>query len=773
MTRQIAMKNICKHILTVYLPLALLAGCSTTKRLAESEVLYTGVKKMEIEMRDGEKVPSPVKSAVKDPLSVKPNNPLYSPYVRTPLPIGLWFWNYFYTERTTGFRAWVYRSFAKQPVLISDVKPDLRTGLVEDILDNYGYFGSWASYELIPKKNPKKARLSYHVDIADPWFYSSVEYPECRCPVTAVIDSLQISSPLQPGAQYNIDSLTNERIRITNYLRNRSYYYFRPDYLEYLADTTRSRYRVDLRMVMAQGIPGDAIRSYDIGEKSFDLFNPVSKGRDTTYIDGMEVRHDLPLKIRPKVLRRMMTVREGDPAGVDAINKTLDNLTSLGIFRYVNLMVTPLDSIRGADNIDLGFSGEFDKPLSAEFEVDFASKSNSFLGPGAIFSVRHKNLFRGGEVLSVRLNGSYEWQTGNNSQKVNAGAINSYELGVNASLIFPRILAPRLVPRPKKYPSKTTFNLGANILNRPDFFTMGSFNFYTSYDFQTSSSSSHNLTLFRFVYNHLLRTTESFDSTVNRNPAIYESFRDQFIPSASYTFTADRKVGKNHRDRIIWQTTATTAGNIFASGWGATGHKVPKKIFGNQFSQFVKGVTELKFYKAFGQNSTLVSRLNIGVGYAYGNSTVLPYSEQFYVGGANSIRAFTVRSVGPGSYVPDESDVYGYFDQTGDIKLEANLEYRFGILGRLSGAVFVDAGNIWLIRSDPERPGGRFHLKNLGRELATGTGAGLRYDISYLVIRADLGIGIHLPYDTGKSGYYNIPRFKDGLGFHLAIGYPF
>ncbi|MCC8035715.1 MAG: hypothetical protein LIO77_07290, partial [Rikenellaceae bacterium] len=395
------MKYFNGHIPAMLLIWAVLTGCSTTKRLADSDVLYTGVKKMEIEMHDGDKVPSPVKSAVKDPLSVKPNNPLYSPYVRTPLPIGLWFWNYFYTERTTGLRAWIYRSFAKQPVLVSDVKPDLRMGLVEDLLDNYGYFGSRASYELHPKKNPKKARLSYRVEIADPWFYSNVEYPRCRCPVTAVIDSMQVSSPLRPGAQYNIDSLTRERVRITNYLRNRSYYYFRPDYLEYLADTTRSRYRVDLRMVMAQGIPEDAMRSYDIGEISFDFFNPVSKGRDTVFIDGMEVRHDLPLKIRPRVLHRMMTVEEGDPAGVDAINKTLDNFTSLGIFRYMNLMVTPLDSIRGSDCIDLRFSGEFDKPLSAEFEVDLASKSNSFLGPGAVFSVRHKNLFRGGEQLSV------------------------------------------------------------------------------------------------------------------------------------------------------------------------------------------------------------------------------------------------------------------------------------------------------------------------------------------------------------------------------------
>lgn len=751
----------------------MLLGCSTTKRLSDGEVLYTGVKKIRIEAPDSLDVPSSVESAVKDPLSVKPNNPLISPYVRTPLPIGLWFWNYFYTERTTGFRAWIYRTFAKQPVLVSDLRLDPRMGLVEDILENYGYFGSSASYEILPKKNPKKARMNYEVHIAPPWYYSSVEYPDTVSAVTSAIDSLRPTSPLVPGAQYNIDTLSNERVRITNYLRNRSYYYFRPDYLEYLADTTRARYEVDLRMRLAQGTPEDALRPYDIGDITVELFNPVSDGRDSIMLGDVQLNYDTPLRIRPRLLRRLLEIHEGDPADVRTINKTLDNLTTLGIFRYVNLSVTPLDSIKGGDKIDMTLSGEFDKPIDAEFEVDFSSKSNSFIGPGATFAVRHKNLFRGGEVLSVRLNGSYEWQTGNTSSQVNSGAINSYEFGINASLTFPRILAPGFIPRPRKYPSRTTFNLGANILNRPDFFTMASFNFYTSYDFQTSSSSSHNITLFRFVYNHLLRTTVAFDSTMYHNPAIAESFKNQFIPSASYTFTADRRVGRRDRDRFIWQTTATTAGNIFAAAWGVTGHHPPKKIFGNQFSQFVKGVSEFKFYKAVGSASTVASRVVLGVGYAYGNSTVMPYSEQFYVGGANSIRAFTVRSIGPGSYIPDTEDQYGYFDQTGDIRFEANVEYRFKIAGGLNGAVFLDAGNIWLVREDDTRPGGRFRFRNFPRELATGTGAGLRYDISYLVIRADLGIGIHLPYDTGRGGYYNIPRFKDGLGFHLAIGYPF
>ena len=164
----------------------------------------------------------------------------------------------------------------------------------------------------------------------------------------------------------------------------------------------------------------------------------------------------------------------------------------------------------------------------------------------------------------------------------------------------------------------------------------------------------------------------------------------------------------------------------------------------------------------------------VGAGYAYGNSKVMPYSEQFYIGGANSIRAFTVRSLGPGSYRPSEDQVNGYWDQTGDFKLEANVEFRFKMLGNLGGAVFLDAGNIWLLKNDPQRPGGALRAKNFWNEIALGTGVGLRYDISVLVLRLDMGIGIHTPYSNpDKKGYYNIQNFKDGLGIHLAIGYPF
>ena len=168
-----------------------------------------------------------------------------------------------------------------------------------------------------------------------------------------------------------------------------------------------------------------------------------------------------------------------------------------------------------------------------------------------------------------------------------------------------------------------------------------------------------------------------------------------------------------------------------------------------------------------------MSRLLVGAAHAYGNSAEVPYREQFYSGGANSVRAFTIRSIGPGSYRASEEDNFGYYDQTGTFKFENNWEYRFPILGYLHGAIFLDAGNVWLLKNDPEREGGKLTMKKFFDQLAVGTGLGLRFDMSMIVVRADLGIGIHAPYDTGKSGYYNIAKFKDGLAFHLAIGYPF
>ena len=752
----------------------LLTACSTTKRLADGEALYTGVKKMKIESEVGEKTPGSVVSAVKAPLSVKPNNPLFSPYVRTPLPIGLWAYNYLYTPKQKGYKHWLYMRLAKKPVLISDVQPDLRVKMVEDILDNNGYFNSTARYELLySKHNPKKARISYRVELPAPFTYGSIEYPSVASPVTRLIDSLRPGTLLHSGSRYSIDTLTAERNRLTYELRNRGYYYFRPEYLLYQADTTQQPLKADMRMVMARGIPSAALKSYRVGQIDVLLQNVEAGPWDTLRYDRMTVVYQKPLKIRRRVLARAVDITPGEQYSVDAQNRTQTNLNKLGIFRYVNLNVTPLDSLKGSDSLNVMIDAAFDRPIEAEFEVDVTSKSNSFLGPGIIFTVSNNNLFRGGEVLALNLKGSYEWQTGKKEPGESSSLLNSYELGINTTLGIPRMLAPRFIPRSSRYPARTTFQLGVDWMNRPKFFHLVSFGGSAGYDFQSSANSYHNLTVFKLVYNNLLSTTESFDKTMEENPAIALSFKDQFIPSMNYTYTFDKTYGDG-RNRLFWQNSITQAGNILAGAMGLFKAKKPWRIFGIEFSQFIRNVSEIKFYHRVGRDNWIASRFLVGIGYAYGNSREMPYSEQFYIGGANSIRAFTVRSLGPGSYRPPKDEPNGYWDQTGNFKLEANVEYRFGIFNRLHGAVFLDAGNIWLLKNDPARPGGKLRWKGFWNEIALGTGVGLRYDISYLVLRADLGIGIHTPYkNPDKHGYYNIQSFKDGLGFHLAIGYPF
>ena len=303
---------------------ALVAGCSTTKRLGQDEVLYTGVRKITIEADSGVHMPSYVESAVKNPLSVKPNNPLYSPYIRTPLPVGLWAYNYLYTEKTKGFKHWLYERLAKDPVLVSSVQPELRVQMVSDILANYGYFGSRAEYETRYKKHGRKARLSYRVYAAPPWRYSRIAYPAVRGPLTALVDSLQSSSLLKTGAQYNIDTLAAERTRLSRILRNRGYYYFRPEYFEYQADTTRKRREVDLRLLLKPGIPAQATRSYRIGDITVNLQNIRPKSRDSMRVRDMRVYFDTPRKIRPKVLARNVNLRPGELFTVDAQERDPD-----------------------------------------------------------------------------------------------------------------------------------------------------------------------------------------------------------------------------------------------------------------------------------------------------------------------------------------------------------------------------------------------------------------------------------------------------------------
>ena len=772
------MKRQQLHISLLTLLLVLLCACSTTRRIPDGELLYTGVSKFSVEPRArGDKLPSDMVSQIKEAGNVAPNNPMpfMSPYVRTPLPIGLWVYNNM-SDSASGIKGWIYRKLAKNPVLVSAVKPQLRVKMMESILDNNGYFGSSAKYTISQnKRNPKKARIDYEVQVGEPYLIDSLIYfrPGDRS-VLHYIDSLAQKDPyLKAGQRFCTDSLAVARTRITNSLRNRGFYYFRPEYIEFLADSTITARRIALRLSLADNTPAIALRQWVMGDVK--VFIPRNSSRrpgvpDTIVSPKATVVVMRPAKPNESLIPSCITFRKGRLFSVRNMDRTQTRLSRLGIFSSIEMQVYPADTLLDDNRLNVDIQCRFDKPIEAGIEVNATSKSNSYIGPGLIFSLTNRNIFGGAEQLSVKLNASYEWQTGRGRSSV----FNSYEFGLNASLAFPRLLAPRFVPRTQRELNWTRISLNADLLNRPHYFKMAQFGTAISYEWRATRHTLHQLTPFKLTYTKLMHTTETFDSIMATNPAIAESFKSQYIPMLSYTYTLDKFLERERINGINFTATISEAGNIFSGIYALCGVKGEKRLFGTPFSQFVKGQAQLVYSRRLfkGKDQWLVSRVLIGAAHAYGNSDQVPYSEQFYIGGANSIRAFTVRSIGPGSYRAPKDQINGYFDQTGTFKLELNTEYRFPIYKFLHGAVFIDAGNIWLLKNDPNRPGGQLKGSTFLKDIALGTGVGLRADLGMIVIRGDLGYGLHAPYYNNSPHYFNI-AFKDALAFHLAIGYPF
>lgn len=745
----------------------LISACSTTRRLGEEDILYTGVKRTAIVPDSGQTLAPGLSDNVKEAVNVKPNNCLISPSVRYPFPLGLWVYNN-WPNPPKGFRHWLYEKLVEEPVLISDVRPEVRTEMIDQILDNHGYFRGHASYELAQGKNKKKASIIYNVHTGPQYYIDTVMLMPDTLRLYHLIDSVvQKCDYMRGGSRYDTDSLNEVRVRIANALRNKGYYFFKPDYVEYLADSTITPQRIALRVVLAGNIPKGADQVYTTGTITTRVLRNQGGGTpDTMHTKRGTVIQMKPSRLRQTLIPSCIRFREGKILTVRDMNRTQTYLSRLGIFNGVEINVIPDTTKHNVLNVDINCT--FDKPMEASIEVNATSKSNSYIGPGVDLKLTSHNLFGGGEQLNIDLTGSYEWQTGRDKHN---SVFNSYEIGLNTSLAFPRLLAPRFIPRTRRELSWTRITLGADLLNRPHYFRMAQFNASFNYDWRVNRYITNTLTLFKLTYTKLLHTTHEFDSIMSQNRAIALSFQSQFIPQIAYTYNYDRYFDRDNG--ISWTFTVQEAGNVFWAIWQAAGKKGEKELFDTPFSQFIKGTTQLVYNRRLIGDHWLVTRAAVGAAHAYGNSSQVPYAEQFYVGGANSVRAFTVRSIGPGSYRVPSDMVNGYFDQTGTFKFEFNVEYRFPIIGPLHGAVFFDSGNVWLLKNDPQRPGGLLQGKSFLRDLATGTGAGLRVDIGMLVIRGDLGIGIHAPYDTGKSGYYNMESFKKSLAFHLAIGYPF
>ena len=759
---------------------AFFTACSTTRNLPEGETLYTGIDKLEVVNEDKTLAGVTALTEVEAALAYAPNNAILgSSSLRWPVPFGLWVYNAFeqYQDKK-GVGRWIFDHLGKSPVLMSSVNGETRAKVATNLLHDYGYFNGAVSYQEVPQKNPKEAKVSYVINMDRPYFLDSIAYLKYPHYADSLIQSTRSQSVLKSGENFSVIKLEEERQRLSNLLRNHGYYYYRPEFTTYRADTLQKSGYVGLQVVPRKGMPAEAKKQYYIGNTSVYLTGYNNEPpTDTLRLRTLTLYYSGKKPgIRPNALMRNVFFRKGELFSQDRQTFTQEAIARMGVFRYSEFRYEPKDTTANGDTLNVNMYATFDKPYNAELELNVTTKSTDQTGPGAVFKITRNNFQRMGANLSFEVRGSYEWQTNSNVEG-NSSKLNSYELGTSLSLDFPRLILPwkdRDLLR-SRYQQKTSFKLYGNLLNRARFFNMLSFGGNVTYDFRKSRTWKHSVTPFQLTFNTLMSTTERFDSITATNPSLALSLGDQFIPSMNYTFTYDN--ARLKRDyQLWWENSITSAGNVTSLLYAALGEGLGeknKKLMGTPFAQFLKLTSEVRTLFKVGEKQHIAARLMGGVLWSYGNQTIAPYSEQFYIGGANSLRAFTVRSLGPGTYNPGKNTKYGYLDQTGDIKLEANVEYRFPIFGDLYGATFLDAGNVWLMRKDESRPGGEFTWKNFAKSIALNTGAGVRYDLTFLVIRLDLGIALHVPYETGKSGYYNIPKFKDGLGLHFAIGYPF
>ena len=771
-----------KHILLPALTAWLLAACSSTRSIPEGDQLYTGLKKIQYNAPESGEHFIATQEEIEAALAAKPNASLFgSSSMRSPFPIGLWIWNEFVGSED-GLGKWLLNSFGSKPVLMSWVNPELRASVAQQVLRAHGYFRGTVGHEVLALHNPKKAKIVYTVNTGHLFTIDTLRYIGFTPAADSLIQATRSEAKIKSQDAFDVSTLEAERARINMLLRNNGYYFYQPSYASYLADTVSSPGKVLLKFQQVNNIPAVAKRKWSIGRVDIDMRHSFMENMtDSINFRRLGVHYNgRRPPVRTSVILNAMKLRPRQLYSYADHEESLSRLSASGLFNMVDINFTPRDTTGLNDTLDLHLNCVFDKRYDFYVEGNLTGKTTNRYGPGIVVGLTKRNAFRGGELLDINLRGSYEWQTGHRAEGTSS-KFNSYNYGFDISLQYPRLVIPFAELFQQKLHRRyrlnhffaiptTTFKVSSDIVNRASYFRRHVVSGEWTYNVQTSASSRHQFSPLIFTYDYMRSTTHAFDSIMNVNPYLYYTMRDQFIPKMQYTYTYTSPA--NYRNPLWWQTTVSESGNLLSLGYMVAGKKWGehnKNMFGNPYAQFLKLETEVVKTWRLTEHSSLVAHGDIGAIWSFGNSTGAPYSEQFYVGGANSIRAFTARFIGPGSYHDESGGELYYLDQTGEMRILANLEYRTRLFGSLYGAAFLDAGNVWDMKSD-YRPEGVFKLKNLLREMALGTGIGLRYDLDFLVIRVDWGIGLHVPY---KPGFYNLPSFRDSQSLHFAIGYPF
>lgn len=766
---------------TVFL---LAASCSNTKFLKEGQMLYTGAKVKVINDTLPKRDKSNLSEALKDQLRPKPNSSFLGLRPR------LYIYNLVKEpKKQKGLAYWLKYRVGEKPVLLSDVDREFNKKIIVNYSENKGYFNAKATSDTLARN--KKAQVIYSLTTGARYFISAVNFPTDSTAVSTEMSKTAPKSLLKPGKPFDLDVIKAERERIDSELKNQGFYYFSPDNIIVQADSTVTKKpKVELFVKLKDNTPEISKDQFTIDKTvvfaDYNI-NDLKLGKyEIPYnTDSLEIYNNRYIidpegKFKPKVFDRALYFEKGDLYNRKNHNLSLNRLISLGVFKFVK------NEFIISDSLNHKFDAYYlltPKPFQS-LRLETLGKTNSanYTGGEVNLNWTHRNIFRGAEQLKGAVYGAFDVQMGGPKD-----ANNIIRVGGNAQLSIPRIVAPFRFHSSSAYVPRTNINIGYEYLSRTQLYTLHNFTSSFGYQWKENERKEHELKVLDVTVVAPQTVTDKYREQINGNPALgipanpmLQRVVDRqliFGPTYSYTYTTTMLPKKN---TVYYKGSVDLAGTVAGLVSGADAKAGDQKtLFGTPFSQYAKMEHDFRYYRKVNNKSNVAARFIFGLGYPYGNSTTIPYVKQFFVGGSNSVRAFRARTLGPGSYDPRTQNASFFFDQSGDIKLELNAEYRANIYKFLNAAVFADAGNVWLVNEDPERPGGKFS-KNFIKEMAVGAGVGLRLDFNILILRLDLAVPLRIPYlaegdrwTFDKFNFGNSDWRRDNLILNIAIGYPF
>jgi outer membrane protein assembly factor BamA len=752
-----------------------ISSCGVKRYLQEDEAFYAGAT-IKIE-DDSVKVPhkKSLVNALKGLTRPKPDKKFLGRRQKA--------WYYFIageTEKEKGLRHWLKYKLGKEPVLMNEVNPERNLKILENHLVNQGFFYAVGSFDSSWRK--KEGHITYTLRPGHRYHINRVIFPEDTGRVAGFMREAGTTSLLKKGDAYSFEKLKEERIRIDEFMKQKGYYLFNPDYMLMRVDSGIGNHLLDIFVTIKKETPVSALRPWKV--EDIVIYPGYSAAMDSITVDSTFWRGrffvvDPDSAYKPKMFDRVITFQPNMMYNRDDHNRTLSRLVNLGAFRFVRnrFEEEPLTGDTGILNAHYYLIAS--KRKNIRLETTGKTSSANLAGLELNMNWRNKNMFGGAEQFMLKIYGGFDIQFAG----VNQG-YNIYSIGAEASLSWPRVVPFRFAQTGPFVPY-TRLSLSDEYQNRQRLYTVNTLKATYAWAWRPNLRLEHMLAPIQLTYVDSRNVTEEYLNQIAQDSSLARVIEEQLIFGPEYNFIYNNTLTSKKSNGFYYRNYINLSNNLLGLLQGANAMEDQTfKMLGVRYSQYIKLEQEVRYYRKLSNknlNQQWVNRLNIGVGIPWGNSTELPFIKQFFTGGANNLRAFRVRSVGPGTFRPDSISPNSFIpDLVGDMRLEMNTEYRAKIAGILHGAVFVDAGNIWLYNENASRPGGKF-TKNFWKELAVGGGVGLRFDIAGIfMLRFDAGIPFRQPWlpenqrwIIKKIDIWDPVWRKENIVYNLAVGLPF